>query len=381
MRYCKLCHRLIPDNLSECAHCAKKAGRSFVDEAIEIEQMNKPLSEAFKKADGEPKDEKTTEIATAEENKPAKAVDKEEDTDEPKREEKAEKESTEKKRKFDFGAVIRQTDELFEGLEPTAEEPEQAKAETLEDAFKGLFRHKEKEPENKDAVEDKTGETKAKGKENKKLNQTLFDLDMSVGEVKVTAKKRTKAENDGTGELEKEVIEKLSPEEENNGGRYTKLTISLVALLIAVLLGLGIYAIAAHSTGKSVEVGDDLMLEYLCGEWLSDKYSYADEETAQYRELLTINENGTYTIQFFIINDNPTGYLDGSWQVENSMSGIVAFKDEDSSVNFINSEKGRKYEYIRYLINTDKGTMTLREYYDEKKTDYYDVQFTKLSEK
>ena len=244
-----------------------------------------------------------------------------------------------------------------------------------------MFRHKEKEPENKDAVEDKTGETKAKGKENKKLNQTLFDLDMSVGEVKVTAKKRTKAENDGTGELEKEVIEKLSPEEENNGGRYTKLTISLVALLIAVLLGLGIYAIAAHSTGKSVEVGDDLMLEYLCGEWLSDKYSYADDETAQYRELLTINENGTYTIQFFIINDNPTGYLDGSWQVENSMSGIVAFKDEDSSVNFINSEKGRKYEYIRYLINTDKGTMTLREYYDEKKTDYYDVQFTKLSEK
>ncbi|NLC78330.1 MAG: hypothetical protein GX683_01185, partial [Ruminococcaceae bacterium] len=201
---------------------------------------------------------------------------------------------------------------------------------------------------------------------------TLFDLEMPKGDLQLTAKKREHAK----GALEFELEEDENELEEDK--RYGRAVITVAAAVVALLVGLGIYAAATAATKEPV-ASDGVMLEYLEGEWLSEQYSYKDDEEVFYRELLSINEDETFSISYFIDDGaNPEGYRDGTWTKTDSMQGIIAFNDADSSI-FLRFEKlGENKEFVRYLLNTTDDTMTLREYYDKLKTDFYDVGFTRV---
>ncbi len=202
-------------------------------------------------------------------------------------------------------------------------------------------------------------------------NATLFDLDIKEEKVELTAKKRERE-----GILERELDESEGEDEEDK--RYGKTVITIAAVIVALLVGLLVYAAATAAKGEPVE-SNGIMLEYLTGEWLSEGYAYEKDETIIFREFLIINADETFKMVYYIDDGvSSEGYRDGTWKVNEEINGIVAFDETDSSVHLRFSQQAQNQEYIRYLLNTSDESMTLREYYNKTKTDFYDVEFKKV---
>lgn len=270
-----------------------------------------------------------------------------------------------------LSALIKNIKKLF--FEDT-EQPSESSDENLAATAKKEPKTEDGKETVKDSKQTEAKKTEAADENNEKsesADATLFDLDVKDEKVKLTAKKRERE-----GILERELEEKEGDEEQDK--RYGKAVITAAAVIVALLVGLFVYAAATAAKGEPIETGG-VMLEYLTGEWISERYSYEEDGTVLCRELLTVNEDETFKMVYYIDDgNNSEGYLDGTWKIREQMSGIVAFDENDSSVHLRFSQNGQNQEYVRYLLNTTDETMTLREYYNKAKTDFFDVEFTKI---
>ncbi|MEA4911649.1 MAG: hypothetical protein VB092_03420 [Oscillospiraceae bacterium] len=176
------------------------------------------------------------------------------------------------------------------------------------------------------------------------------------------------------GALERELAA-LGPQEGKEERVCGKWLLTLGVLVAAAAVALGVWWLRGSSRQTKT---DGVLFGYLQGCWLSEEFSYADDESLTCRELLQVNEDGSYVLPCLITDrSNPQGSLDGSLQLDYELRGLLSFADNGGIIMSAQKD-GKDCQYVRYLINATDKTMTMREFYNSAYTDYYDTVFTKI---
>lgn len=159
-----------------------------------------------------------------------------------------------------------------------------------------------------------------------------------------------------------------------------KLGVALIVILVlaAVFFAVNIYRkLQAPSGGVTA----DVIAEYVEGSWLSDEFTYTEvEDPNHYVEYLVINGDGTFSLQILVPNNAfPEGYLTDNWQVAEHHTGTYTI-DGDANILLLEFELDDQAMTIRrHIVDIGQNNLTLREYYDENRTDYYDVEFARAA--
>ena len=184
------------------------------------------------------------------------------------------------------------------------------------------------------------------------------------------------------GLLEKQLIDQSMGVKKGRGSTASFiLTLFLILAVVALGICTALFIVKPLIEQKVGDTVADSYVHELSGTWLSKDFTFADDATVPYAELLQINDNGTFAMSYLLTDpDNENGWKDGSWKVEYYITGTVKISAEDQRLLLLYEENGEKYYYDRYLISLSDQEMGLREYYDEERTSYYDVTFTKVAE-
>ena len=80
-----------------------------------------------------------------------------------------------------------------------------------------------------------------------------------------------------------------------------------------------------------------------------------------------------------VSTDGSDIYDKDTWTVTDRDEGkfSISIKDSAIAVTYVTTQ-GESYSYMRYIRRLDGTSLTLREYYNETMTDYFDVVFTRL---
>ena len=186
--------------------------------------------------------------------------------------------------------------------------------------------------------------------------------------------------SDEPGALEKR-IKKLEKEEgalDDTAPAPSKLGIVLLAILIATVLALTVYSLVRYMRAPAGE-DSQLLLEYMVGTWKSDPYVYSDDLSHGYVEVLNIEADGSFELTHLIPDPrNENGYEDGTWPVDSILTGTLEVYAEDKCIVFKYTEFGQGYYFDRYIVRMEDSKMAMREYYDDAKTQSFDIVFTKV---
>ncbi len=177
------------------------------------------------------------------------------------------------------------------------------------------------------------------------------------------------------GHIERE----MDDVDEPHRGGIGKLGVTLIAILIVVALTFG-FLIYRKASAPPPAPTDDTMIALVSGKWVSDKFSFSDNSEKLYVELLTLDFMGTFDLQILEVDKiDPTGYLDGGWKVYQQVGGTYeAQNDSKDLILKYNDETGAEKIVIRNVQSVTDGKMTLRDFYNDARTDYYDLAFTKI---
>lgn len=182
------------------------------------------------------------------------------------------------------------------------------------------------------------------------------------------------------GVLEQKIkkLEKEQGAQDDTAAAPSKLGIVLLAVLIATVLALTVVSLVRYMRTPADE-DSRLLLEYMCGTWKSDPYVYSDDLSHGYVEVLQVNSDGTFELTHLIPDPrNENGYEDGSWPTDSILSGTVEIYAEDKCVVFKYTEFGQGYYFDRYIVRMEDDKMAMREYYDDDKTQSFDIVFTRV---
>ena len=183
-----------------------------------------------------------------------------------------------------------------------------------------------------------------------------------------------------TGLLEKQLVDQ-SIGLKNRRSSTASFILTLLLILAVVALGIctALFVVKPLIEKKTSETAEASYVKELAGTWLSDTFTFADDQTEPYAELLQINENGTFAMSYVIVDpEKPDGWSDGAWKTTYHISGTVRVSAEEQRLILLYEEDDNSYFYDRYLISLSDTEMGLREYYDESRTSYYDVTFEKV---
>ena len=122
----------------------------------------------------------------------------------------------------------------------------------------------------------------------------------------------------------------------------------------------------------------DAYLTYLCGSWLSEPFTYAeDEASTPIREMLVLEDDYTFSSTNYASPNDRDTYDPATWTACDATAGSWALELETASIRFYyQREDGSTYVYRRYIRDLTSASLVMREYYNEQMTDYYDVVFT-----
>lgn len=185
--------------------------------------------------------------------------------------------------------------------------------------------------------------------------------------------------HDDEGDLERQYkkIEKNAGAKDESSA-LSKLGVSLLAIVVLAALALTVACLVKYM--KTPNTSDDtIMLEYISGEWLSEPYTYADDMTQGFVELLTINADNTFSLKSLVPDPrNENGWKDGSWEDDYAVSGELELFVDSKCIILHYTEFGKKYSYVRYIVNVDDKSLTLRELYDDAGDKYYDMVYKRV---
>ena len=162
-----------------------------------------------------------------------------------------------------------------------------------------------------------------------------------------------------------------------NKERVAVVIIALLALVSVISAVFMIVVPLIQARRQDEAAKEAAYMEYLTGEWLSETFIYSGEEFPSC-EVLTIGKNSTFTSEIWTSPNDRETYDPETWTVTARQTGDLAIELATSSlrVSYTDSD-GNVMVYRRYILKLDSSSLILREYYNEKMTDYYDVVFTR----
>lgn len=183
------------------------------------------------------------------------------------------------------------------------------------------------------------------------------------------------------GYIERE-IQQLGEDDEDDDGRTQslgKLGVTLIVLLVLAALFFG-YSLYKKLSAPTDAISADVIANYVEGNWMSGEFIYnEDADSQRYVEYLVLHEDGTFQLQVLVPDKtNPDGYLTGEWIVETDYSGTYTIDAEANILILQFTLDGETVALNRHIVAIDQNTLTLREYYDNLMTDYFDVTFTRV---
>ncbi len=180
-----------------------------------------------------------------------------------------------------------------------------------------------------------------------------------------------------TGMIEREMIDTAlkQPSEKS----ITKLGITLIALLVLTAVGFGALLVYQWIT-KPAPPDSDILRDSVVGRWVSDPYFYSDDETKTYVELLTLNQDGTFILQALVPNNSiPEGYATGDWEVAEEIRGTFDILPETKTISLVYELDGKSVAFLREITQLEQNAMELREYYDDARTDFFDLKMRRVT--
>lgn len=193
--------------------------------------------------------------------------------------------------------------------------------------------------------------------------------------------KEKEPDDEKTGMIERELKVDVHDIQEKQKTGVSKLGISLVAVLVIMVTVFTVLVIGKLKQAP-VEVDEEYYLKKLVGTWISEKFVFVDDAETKiyYVELLEIKEDGTFTLQYLVVNDSiPDGYLEGDWEISEEFSGTVKIFTDMRTLGLIYKQDGQDFVFAREFIELERDKMILREYFDEEKTENFDLEFKKIS--
>lgn len=163
-----------------------------------------------------------------------------------------------------------------------------------------------------------------------------------------------------------------------NRGRIAAVILSLLAL-VSVICAVFMIAVPLVQAKRQDEAAkESAYMDFLRGEWLSDTFIYSGKEFPSC-EILRVGKDGSFVSEIWTSPNDRETYDPDTWTLTASQSGTLHLELETSSlrVSYTDSD-GNAMVYRRYILKLDTGSLVLREYYNEKMTDYYDVVFTRF---
>lgn len=184
--------------------------------------------------------------------------------------------------------------------------------------------------------------------------------------------------DENTGVIERELIVKASKTQQPPRASINKLGVTLVVIFVGIALvcgGLLVWQYFQEPAAPDHSFYTDL----LTGTWVSNEFYFAEDEGQTYVELLTINSDGTFILQYLIPNSAiPNGYMDGSWEVYQEMTGTYDVLTDSRSLMLVYERDGEQFVFVREIINLDIDTLELREFYDQELQEYSDFKLKKI---
>jgi|GEM_PF-2201923 len=165
-----------------------------------------------------------------------------------------------------------------------------------------------------------------------------------------------------------------------NRGRVAAVALALLALISVIAATFMIVIPLVNARRQDEAAKTKAYMDFLCGQWLSETFIYSGKEFPSC-ELLTINRNNTFSTEIWTSPTDREKYDSETWSITAEQSGEFHLELNTSSlrVSYTDSD-GNVMVYRRYILRLDAGSLVLREYYNEKMTDYYDVVFTRVPE-
>lgn len=162
-----------------------------------------------------------------------------------------------------------------------------------------------------------------------------------------------------------------------NKERVAVVVIALLALVSVISAVFMIVVPLIRARRQDEAAREQAYMDYLNGEWLSETFIYSGEEFPSC-EVLTIGKDSSFISEIWTSPNDRETYDPETWTVTARQSGDLALELATSSlrVSYTDSD-GNVMVYRRYILKLDSSSLILREYYNEKMTDYYDVVFTR----
>lgn len=158
------------------------------------------------------------------------------------------------------------------------------------------------------------------------------------------------------------------------------LVVSALLALSAVILAVFMVVIPLVDARKQDEAARiSAYMQYLEGQWLSETFIYSGQEFPSC-EILTLNKNNTFTAEIWTSPNDRETYDPETWTVTARQTGQFRLELDSSSLRVsYEDENGNTMVYRRYILKLDTASLVLREYYNEKMTEYFDVVFSRYS--
>ncbi|MBR5502717.1 MAG: hypothetical protein IKV55_06760, partial [Oscillospiraceae bacterium] len=159
------------------------------------------------------------------------------------------------------------------------------------------------------------------------------------------------------------------------GGALFMLQMSAAAIVAAIVM---IVVPLLQQRQAQQQSETDAYLTYLCGSWLSEPFTYAEDEAlTPIREMLVLKDDYTFSSTNYASPNDRDTYDPATWTACDATAGSWALELETASIRFYyQREDGSTYVYRRYIRDLTAASLVMREYYNEQMTDYYDVVFT-----
>lgn len=169
-----------------------------------------------------------------------------------------------------------------------------------------------------------------------------------------------------------------APPRSAHGSKTSKVLIVVVVLAILALFAAIVMLIVLPMQQQKQEQAE--IVGYLEGAWISDEFAFTDSTAKNYVEVLTVDKDGNFKMMYTVPDEAyPDGWNTGMWKIEKEISGHIDYIAEEQRLLLLYEEDGGNYFFDRTFIVKEDDTMCLREYYDESKTSFYDVNLYRIN--
>lgn len=181
----------------------------------------------------------------------------------------------------------------------------------------------------------------------------------------------------GMGYIEQQLEAYGEPEEGHDP--MSKLSIVLIALMVVAVALMG-FLLVRKALAPAV-MDNETFAAHLEGTWLSQQYYFQEEGEGRYFvDYLTLRADGTFTLLVLEPNRSiPNGYETGDWEVYKEYTGTYTVDAGQGLFRLFYGSEGEDLFMTRQVLDISDGAITLREYYNEQLTEYFDLSYTRAA--